>query len=458
MDSAKNVLSNISHLAQRQIPEAQIKTYIEDTLVNQIANLGFESKVKQGSYGSDIALTRNWVQLDNVYRSNWIGRRIINLPADDMTREWRKIKSQSNPKDIEKVEQYEKKLFVKSKFNEAIKWSRLYGGSLVVMGFGDQSDMNTPLNVKEIKENGLKSLTVFSRWQITPGGTRVNDLSSPEFGLPEYYIINGIIIHHSRCIRFISDKLPWRQEYLEQFWGCSTLENVFQALLRYDTTSDSAADLVFIATQRYFAIEGYRDAVASGKQARMVASFQELANAASYNRIMLFDKKDEFGKYEYHFEGLPKIMELQMLDVCGAAETPVTKIFGREPAGLSSTGDGEIRNYYDDIRTKQENKLRYPLQKLDAALVPSAIGNIPPDWDFDFPSLWQLTDEENAKKVLAEAQADTLYVTMGALTEIDISKDLQQRGHYQNISVPKLLTAPEDKPEPGQKKPDDKEE
>ena len=42
-------------------------------------------------------------QLENPYRSDWIARRIVDLTADDATREWRSW--QADPKKIEAIEE-----------------------------------------------------------------------------------------------------------------------------------------------------------------------------------------------------------------------------------------------------------------------------------------------------------------------------------------------------------------
>jgi len=420
---------------------------VEDALINSLANLGYGSKLRQGYYGSDIHWTRNWVQLDSLYRSNWLAQRIINLPALDMTREWTNLLSEIDPVKIEKIQAYESKLNIKKKFTQGIKWARLYGGALGVMNFGDTSDPSRPLNPASVSANGLKSVHVFARWQITVGGELVKDMEDSEYGLPEYYIVNGMKIHHTRCLRFISHELPWRQLYLEQYWGAAELERVLQALLRYDTTADSSSDLVFLAAQRYVKIIGYRDAAAKGQMSKVISVFNDLANLLTFNRIALFDSKDELINYDYKFTGLKDLAEMFMMDVSGASEIPTTKLFGRSPAGLNSTGDSDIRNYYDDCKTKQEDTLRPPLAKCYRVLVPSAIGEYPADFAFEFNNLWQESDKETADIQLKQAQADQIYMERGVLSESDIAKELRQRGTYKNITADKMLDAEEDSEE-----------
>ena len=60
---------------------------------------------------------------------------------------------------------------------------------------------------------------------------------------------------------------------------------------------------------------------------------------------------------QYTFTGLPDVYDRVMMDVAGAAKTPVTKLFGRSPAGMNATGESDMNNYYDYIDGLRENQL-----------------------------------------------------------------------------------------------------
>ena len=61
--------------------------------------------------------------------------------------------------------------------------------------------------------------------------------------------------------------------------------------------------------------------------------------------------------------GMNDIYESFMLDVSGAAEIPVDKLFGRSPAGFNN-GAETLQNYYDSIQEKQETNVHGDLEKL----------------------------------------------------------------------------------------------
>jgi phage-related protein (TIGR01555 family) len=76
-----------------------------------------------------------------------------------------------------------------------------------------------------------------------------------------------------------------------------------------------------------------------------------------------------------------------MMDVAGAARTPVTKLFGRSPAGMNATGESDLQNYYDYIDGLRENDFREIIEKLLPILAMSAWGRIPDDLDISFPPM-----------------------------------------------------------------------
>ena len=66
-----------------------------------------------------------------MYLGEGLASRIIDIVADDMTREWIWIDGEAQRKPINSVLEA---LNAEEAFNTAIKWQRLYGGALIIMG------------------------------------------------------------------------------------------------------------------------------------------------------------------------------------------------------------------------------------------------------------------------------------------------------------------------------------
>ena len=68
-----------------------------------------------------------------MYRGSWLAKKIVNAVADDMTREWLHVTFDGEELGTT-IEQAEKRFALKRKTNEALKWSRLYGGAVIIIG------------------------------------------------------------------------------------------------------------------------------------------------------------------------------------------------------------------------------------------------------------------------------------------------------------------------------------
>ena len=129
---------------------------IRDSLYNFVNGLGTAKDSRTANEYSFTELDR--VQLETAYRSDWIARRVVDAPADDAMREWREWQAEQSQ--IEKIENEEKRLDLKRKMRKALRQSRLYGGSALVLGTMDGKS-DTPLEIDRIDVGGLKWVAVF---------------------------------------------------------------------------------------------------------------------------------------------------------------------------------------------------------------------------------------------------------------------------------------------------------
>ena len=144
--------------------------------------------------------------------------------------------------------------------------------------------------------------------------------------------------------------------------------------------------------------------------------------------LQVLSKDDDFQTFDYTFSGLSDIYEQFMMDIAGAAEIPVTKLFGRSPAGLNATGEGDLRNYYDTVKQWQEAVLRPVLEKLLPVMCMSAWGAVPDDLDFEFNPIRDTSDEERAGLIQQTASAIVSVYQAGIIAQQTALKELRQSG------------------------------
>jgi len=108
--------------------------------------------------------------------------------------------------------------------------------------------------------------------------------------------------------------------------------------------------------------------------------------------------------------------------IAGAADIPMTRFLGQSPGGFDSTGDSDLKNYYDAVASIQTLQLTPALNGIDEALIRSALGNRPDDVSYEWASLWQMSDEQRSKISLQTAQTIGELVDSGLFMEDDLAQ------------------------------------
>ena len=406
-------------------PEITFVKKVMDAYSNPSANLGAGANNLAQTAGYVMQrFTWDYYTLNTLFRDNWIAKGIIEKPANEMMKNGFEVQSQISPDQIDKIMRVWTKTKTKDKFLECLYWSRLYGGAILVPMIANQSDLSKPLDMDEIMPDSYKGCFVIDRWcGVSPGVEIVNDIEDPEFGEPEYYIVSSapmnksIKIHHSRVIKMIGRKLPYWEEIAENYWGASELEHVYTELKKRDDTSANISFLIFLANIRVFSMEGLGQAISLGDQEalqRVYNTMQSMNRLMCNTGTMAIDKDDSFAMHQYTFTGINDIYESFMLDIAGASEIPVDKLFGRSPAGFNN-GEETLQNYYDTMQEKQETYVRGPLEKLIKIITMSALGKIPDDLDVVFnpirrPGTMEKADlgQKNTQPILDAFQANLI--------------------------------------------------
>nr|DAK62130.1 MAG TPA: Portal [Caudoviricetes sp.] len=393
--------------------------------------------------------TRDWQTINALYRSHWIVRRIIDVMPEDMLKNGYHILTQLSPDQIKKIVRCDRTTRTSRKILEGLKWGRLYGGAgALIMIEGHENSLDQPLDYDTVMPGSYKGLLVLDRWSgVTPEDKFVSDISDPEFGMPEYYTISsdaltvGIRVHHSRIIRFLGRPLPYLEQMAETYWGASEIEHVFDELRKRDNVSWNIAMLTFMANLRVMKMDGMSQVLAVGNeqsQMQLYNTIQGMNAMMNNNSLQILGEGDSYETHQYTFGGIGETYDRFMMDVAGAAETPVTKLFGRSPAGMNATGESDMQNYYDTIEEKQEAELRPVYDKILPIMFISTLGGIPDDWDYEFNPIRRPRDDEMADLASKNTDSVTKAFQAGMVSQRTALKELRQQsemtGMWSNIT------------------------
>ena len=149
------------------------------------------------------------------------------------------------------------------------------------------------------------------------------------------------------------------------------------------------------------------------------------------------DQDDDFATQQYTFTGINDVYESFMLDISGAAEIPVDKLFGRSPTGFNS-GEETLQNYYDTIQEKQETYVREPLERLLKIITMSTLGEIPDDFELVFSPVRRPSNMEKADLAQKQAQPVLDVYNAGIIGKGTVLRELKQQtpmtGQWSNIT------------------------
>ncbi|MGJ0397423.1 MAG: DUF1073 domain-containing protein [Methylocystis sp.] len=421
---------------------AKAKTALADSLANLAASLGAGKDKLAGDSFFIAPLSRE--QLDAMYRGDWLARKIVDIVPYDMIREWREWAGDA--KAVDRAEAVEKKFRYPKVVQRALTIGRLYGGAAIVIGTKEEKPeaLAEELVAEDVKEGDIRFLHVVNRWQITPFDL-IRDTLDPYFGEPSKYHVASatrgtIELHPSRVVRFLGNELPDpidRPATDGQGWGDSLLQTVYDAVHAVSLSATGIATLVHEAKTDVINVPGLSEHLATQATTdQLTKRFSYASMMKSINNMLLLGDGEEWNRHQINFTGLPDVLRLFLQIAAGAADIPVTRLLGQSPAGLSSTGESDTRNYYDMLSSRQEVDLRPQLERLDEILIRSA-GVAPDAVSFEFRPLWQMTEAEKAELRLKKAQATAVYATNALLPEPVLQKAVQEQliedGVYPNL-------------------------
>lgn len=407
---------------------------------NAAAFLGEESPLLSAGTFIRSGLTSDPELLTAMYRESWLTMRIIDTPSEDMTRAWYRLSTALDEGALHALKRLEARHSIKQEITNALRWARLYGGSLALIVIrGEEDRLDQPLDTGLLLPGCFQGLLVLDRAQgIMPSPELVSDLDDPDFGLPESYTVNldtdryrTVTLHHSRVLRFIGRELPRGETVRENYWGASEMEHIQDELLKRSAVSANIAQLIFQANITTLKMSDFGDVLGAGteEQRRGVEYAMGVENRLRTSfGIQLLSKDDSLENHPYSFTGLSDIYEQFMMDMAGAAEIPATKLFGRSPQGMNATGESDLRNYYDMIASLQERQLRPALEKLVPVMAVSCWGFVPEDLEIVFEPVMTSSPAERAE-LLQKLSGEVIEAYQcGLFTREQALAELKRRG------------------------------
>ncbi len=379
-----------------------------DSLTNAITGIGTGSDARTRNRYIPTQLGQH--EIAAAYRGSGLMRKIIRIPALDMVREWRDLKADADV--ISDVEAEEKRLSIQAKVLQS-EINRGLGGGALILGLPGDPGEPAP---DRISKGQLAFVNIATRWQLN-FDRLIDDSLDPRFGEPEYFTMatgsGSKRIHASRVICFRGEAVPEINgvDEVTRFWGESRIDAVLDAVQDCDTARAAFAALIAKARHLRIGIPGLMNLVATQEGEQQVNKRLSLiALAESLHNVTLYEagKEGEGERIDdatYNFAGMKEVMNAYGEWASAISDIPITRLLGRAPEGMNSSGESQQEDWKKVIRAKQNLELAPCLDRLDHYLWQSATGSVTDGVWYDFAPLSVPTEDEDAArfKVVAEA-------------------------------------------------------
>ena len=402
--------------------ETEIKTDVmsevrNDDWKNFFAGLGKRGdKTQSTRIGTSFLLEDDY--LSAVYMSDGLGKKIITSVSEDLISNGYTVKGDT----MGLLKQELRRLNDVSSICSAIKWTRLYGGGIIVMGFNDGSDLASPLRNKKARVTKLK---VYPRSRLTFSSADISKMDLDEVERFTVQKTSGeqFTVHRDRCIVFQGDEAPYPCDLTseQRYWGIPVLQSIYDQVKNMGAANQSLANIFMELVVGKYKFSNLGQLLASGKS-DMIYKRMDVINASkSMINGVLLGEGEEYSRDSISMSGMGDVWDRFMIMISAVAEIPVTRLFGVSPNGLNPTDESSRKNYSDSLESKQQTWL-YPMVQRLVTQVNLGVGLVPTDKaiEIKFLPVWKPTQKDLVDMNKTQADADKIYMELGVLSPDEV--------------------------------------
>ena len=431
-DQAERIVKRYAHLIEMQTGKA-VRPYRADGYVNMMNKYGTSKDATEGyRFRAEPVVPDELLTM--YYEGNGLFAKIIDTPAEEAIKHGFTLESTKD----QKIEDFYTEALDELDWEEtamtAIRWARLFGGSIAVMMINDGRGIDEPLDWRNIRS--IDDIRVYDRSVIQPDYQSMfsYDPRDPfrtrgsRLGMPEFYHVTSrtgtFTVHDSRCLVFQNGILPENTtNSIYQLWGIPEYVRINRAIRDAEVAHGSATKLLDRSVQAVYKMKDLAAELATEEgEDRVLRRLQTIDMARGLlNSITIDSEGEDYDFRQFQFSGVSDVIDSTCNFLSALTSIPQTILFGRSPAGMNATGDADLENWYNYLERIQKRmvkkNLRYLLSVIFQAGVRTGEVDEVPKIKVEFNPLWSLSDTEQAdldqkraQTQLARAQTAQLYI------------------------------------------------
>lgn len=379
------------------------------------------------------------VELAALYYGDPIAADAVDYLPEDMTKAGFEVSG-----DTGELEQEFNELHGPEKFKEALAYTELYGGAIILMDIEGSGSYDQPYDPARGKK--VRALRVYPRTRIELGlMNQVGLPESPYFEDYEQFVIRKIdgstfIAHASRCLIFkspirVDPTMAGFVEY-ERYWGLSAVLRYYDAVASYGALIQGLTHLSQELAVGKYKLANLEQLVAEGDYRSINRRMDAIDTQKSIVNGVFLGEGEDYTREQLTLSGVDALTDRFMMHVAAATRYSVTRLFGRSAAGMNATGKGDQDNYYDRVRSAQTNRMTPPLIRL-LEVLNNSLKVLPKGEKIavTYNPLYPMDSTQEADVRYKIAQADAVYIDRGVLSQDEVRSNRFLGGYKLDTSV-----------------------
>ena len=307
---------------------------------------------------------------------------------------------------------------------DAWRWSRLYGGCLMIPmvdGLGsDASDLSEPFDLNRVTAlHGFKlaeSPFVMAD-EVALGGEYYTVMNPTNSG--------ALKVHKSRAIRFDGVKVAPIRMIQYGGWGPSVLERPRTSLQMLGDAMGYAHTLLHTISIQVFKLTGLREMQAGTEDDQRTArtAMASITDSIDNLHAAFLDAGDEYQVVSRTISGINELLDQFVANAVRDTYHPRSILTGEQPSGQNANGRTEEQVWDKRVNSGQSKDIKRPLSQL-VQIIGKVDGiRVPEEFEIEFEPLSMPTPKEKAEAGKLQAETDAIYIS----NHVEAADEVRQR-------------------------------
>ncbi len=370
-------------------------------------------------------------ELAALYHGEWLAALIVNLLPETAMAKGYELQVPDGEEIETRVASRMSELGAWDALFQAAIWGRTFGAGAVFMGIVDGGRVEQPVRYEAIQRVAFVDvLDVRDMWIAE----WFDDPNEPRFGqakvvairrrAPGGKFIGDIRVHADRLLLFPGALTASYEKLANQGWDYSILQRIYDVLRDWGIGWAGASTLLQEASQAVYKVKNLTKILASeGGEEEIQKRFRMIEMSRSIAKALLIDGDgEEFERKATSFAGVPDLLDRFANQLAAATRIPVTILMGQAPAGLSATGESDLRTWEMECQKWQTHVLLPRLERLVRALLVEGAAVEPESWTLSFAPIATETPKGKAELRKLVAETDAIYMQWGVALPEEIAQ------------------------------------